>query len=84
MASPGDTPEESPGDTAAEKLARWEKTGPCPPYLEPDDDMEEPTEEELEQFIFDGVCDATDGCRVEPDGYCEHGHVSWCLYLGLI
>ena len=27
---------------------------------------------------------ATDGCRVEPDGTCPHGHPSWLLRLGLI
>lgn len=27
-------------------------------------------------------CEATDGCWVEPDGICEHGHPSWLLYLG--
>jgi len=32
----------------------------------------------------DGGCEATDGCWVEPDGVCQHGHVSWLLWLGLI
>lgn len=44
----------------------------------------EPTLDELEYFVFDGICPATDGCRVEPDGTCEHGHVSWLIYLGLM
>lgn len=44
----------------------------------------EPSLEELEQFVMDSVCDATDGCSVEPDGECEHGHVSWLVYLRLI
>lgn len=44
----------------------------------------EPSDEELDRFVFDSVCDATDGCTVEPDGVCEHGHPSWLLYLGLI
>lgn len=44
----------------------------------------EPTDDELERMVWDSVCDATDGCTVEPDGVCEHGHVSWLLYLGLI
>jgi hypothetical protein len=30
------------------------------------------------------VAYATDGCPVEPDGTCPHGHVSWLVYLGLI
>jgi hypothetical protein len=44
----------------------------------------EPTIEDLEEWMQDSVCDATDGCQVEPDGWCEHGHVSWLIYLGLI
>ncbi len=43
-----------------------------------------PSFEELEFWVFDSVCDATDGCSVEPDGVCEHGHPSWLLALGLI
>ena len=31
-----------------------------------------------------GGCEATDGCWVEPDGICEHGHPSWLLIMGLI
>jgi hypothetical protein len=31
-----------------------------------------------------GGCEATDGCWVEPDGHCEHGHQSWQLRLGLV
>ena len=38
----------------------------------------------LMQWMDDGVCLATDGCRTEPDGVCEHGHQSWLLELGLI
>lgn len=32
----------------------------------------------------EGDTEATDGCYVEPDGICEHGHRSWLLHLGLI
>lgn len=38
----------------------------------------------LERWSSDGVARATDGCRVEPDGRCEHGHQSWMLRLGII
>lgn len=31
-----------------------------------------------------GLCTATDGCWVEPDGTCEHGHLSWLVVLGLV
>ncbi len=49
----------------------------------------EPTEskpdlEQLQEWVFDSVCEATDGCEVEPDGVCPHGYPSWMLYMGLI
>lgn len=31
-----------------------------------------------------GSCMATDGCVIETDGTCEHGHPSWLVRLGLI
>lgn len=43
-----------------------------------------PSVKTLERWSFDGVAKATDGCRVEPDGRCEHGHSSWMLVMGLI
>lgn len=49
-----------------------------------DETEEEPDIEELEYYALDGVVPATDGCRVEPDGTCPHGHVSWFIYLGVI
>lgn len=45
---------------------------------------DEPDDEQVEHWVFDSVCEATDGCCVEPDGVCEHGHPSWLLYLELI
>jgi hypothetical protein len=32
----------------------------------------------------DAGCEATDGCWVEPDGTCPHGHPSWLVRLGVI
>ncbi len=43
-----------------------------------------PSIEEMEQWVDDGIAEATDGCPVEPDGRCEHGCPSWLLALGLI
>ena len=43
-----------------------------------------PSLEQLEQWLMDGICEATDGCIVEPDGTCPHGCSSWLLELGLI
>lgn len=45
---------------------------------------EEPEMEELQEMVFDGIASATDGCSIEPDGVCEHGHPSWLLKLGMI
>ncbi len=42
-----------------------------------------PTIDQVELWTVDGGCEATDGCWVEPDGRCEHGHVSWMLWMGL-
>ena len=38
----------------------------------------------LEEWVADGVAEATDGCAVEPDGTCSHGHPSWLVALGMI
>ena len=38
----------------------------------------------MQRWMMDGVAKATDGCRVEPDGRCEHGKPSWLLKMGLI
>lgn len=62
---------------------------PAEPQFPPSDAWPEPTKphpslSDLNHWTFDSVCDATDGCRVEPDGICEHGHPSWLLYLGYI
>lgn len=46
--------------------------------------MNEPTLEELEEWAYEGIAEATDGCMVEPDGVCPHGCPSWLLELGYI
>ena len=38
----------------------------------------------MTRWLNDGVAKATDGCQVEPDGYCEHGKPSWIIKMGLI
>jgi hypothetical protein len=43
-----------------------------------------PDDQQIAEWISDSVCEATDGCEVEPDGRCEHGHRSWLLALGMI
>ena len=44
----------------------------------------EPSMSQLRDWNYDGGCESTDGCWVEPDGECEHGHPSWLLHMGLI
>ena len=43
-----------------------------------------PSLRQLQNWTLDGVCEATDGCRVEPDGRCPHGHPAWLMYLGYV
>jgi len=38
----------------------------------------------LEAIMFDGIAETSCGCRVEPDGSCEHGNWSPLILLGLI
>jgi len=47
-------------------------------------DDDEPSVEQLQEWMDEGVCETTDGCVVEPDGTCEHGKKSWALVMGLI
>jgi hypothetical protein len=54
------------------------------PVKYPKPTTEWPSTEQLQEWEFDCGCEATDGCWVEPDGWCEHGHVSWFIYMGLI
>jgi len=43
-----------------------------------------PSIKTMERWVSNCVAQATDGCRVEPDGTCEHGHDSWIMVLGFI
>ena len=53
--------------------------------LWPEPTEPEPDFETLENWMIeDGGCEATDGCWVEPDGRCQHGHPSWFVVLGLV
>jgi hypothetical protein len=57
---------------------------PRPDSGEPGPRQEPPDIETLMMWESEGYCEATDNCRVEPDGICLHGHRSWLLELGLI
>ena len=64
-------------------MERKEKrVGRSPVWPEPTES--EPEYDQLEEWSDDGVAEATDGCPIEPDGVCQHGHPSWILKLGLI
>lgn len=41
-----------------------------------------PDEDELAEWVADGVCRCPDECLVDPEGWCEHGLASWWLILG--
>lgn len=45
--------------------------------------VEEPTLGDLMEWEEMGVCEATDGCLVEPDGVCPHGFPSWLIEMGI-
>lgn len=47
-------------------------------------EIELPTMEELQEWVYDSVCNSVTGDTVEPDGHDEHGFPSWLLALGMI
>lgn len=42
------------------------------------------SKEAWEYIVCDVMCEAVDGCTVEPDAKCLHGYPSWLLVAGLI
>lgn len=50
----------------------------------PEPSVPEPEFVALALFLYDAVAISTDGCLVEPDGVCQHGHPSWLRRLGVI
>lgn len=43
-----------------------------------------PSVKTMFRWMDEGRAKATDGCWVEPDGTCPHGHISWIKRLGYI
>jgi len=84
------------GHTVTYDECDWAREGECAPEdmtsvatytccgvhyrLSPRDVM--PSDAQLYEWIMDEVVDALDGCEVEPDGHCEHGHSAWTRWLG--
>ncbi len=50
----------------------------------PEPTTDQPSDEELRDMLLAGTCPATDGCPVEPDGTCPHGHPAWPRRLSLL
>jgi hypothetical protein len=51
----------------------------------PEPETDPPDIETIEAWVMDAeIPEATDGCPIEPDGVCPHGHPSWLIRLGLI
>jgi hypothetical protein len=46
--------------------------------------VEEPDDDQIEAWLMDDIAEATDGCQVELDGTCPHGHPSWLRRVGLV
>jgi hypothetical protein len=41
----------------------------------------QPDDENLAEWVADGLCRCPDDCIVAPDGWCEHGLASWWLIV---
>lgn len=57
-------------------------TEPRPRWPRPT--VKPPTDRTLERWCNGSSAKATDGCKVEPDGVCPHGHPSWLIRYGYI
>lgn len=62
--------------TTQERILAFQKSG--------NKSHKPPSIRTMEKWVCNGVAKATDGCRVEPDGYCPHGKPSWLIQLGVI
>ncbi len=51
----------------------------------PSPDEDPPDDTVLERMVLGSInTTSTDGCHVEPDGICPHGHPSWLRKLGIV
>ena len=51
----------------------------------PEPTTDTPDLETIEEWMWEDYgCEATDGCWVEIDARCPHGHPSWLLRMGLV
>lgn len=79
-------------DPAVRDALTWRRPAP-EPLSEPFTDdtftwggevLPTPSTEQVRAWVFDSVCEALDGCTVEPDGTCPHGAPSWLRALGMV
>lgn len=40
-----------------------------------------PNEDDLAEWVAEGLCRCPDECLTKPEGWCEHGLASWWLIL---
>jgi hypothetical protein len=69
-------------EVLSETVQGYRVPQPVPETTAPE--LEPPDLETLMEWEAEGGCEATDGCWVEPDGTCPHGHHSWLIHLGMI
>jgi hypothetical protein len=43
-----------------------------------------PSMKTLEKWSMDGIAKTPCGCKVEPDGQCQHGRPSWLIVVGIV
>ena len=48
------------------------------------DVIEPPSEEEIEEMMFDSICPSVGGYNVEPDGFDPDGFPSWLQAVGIV
>lgn len=53
-------------------------------FPDPAPGRKEPHPLTIERWMENGTARATDGCRVELDGTCPHGHPSWLVQMGMV
>jgi hypothetical protein len=50
-------------------------------WFESNSGWAQPDEDDLQEWVADGMCRAPDNCLVTPTGCCAHGLASWWLIL---
>lgn len=65
------------GDTVAQWKERIQKNG----LMITSKRTTMPSMRTMEKWVSDGIVPTPDGCRVEPDGICEHGWRSFTYHI---